>query len=78
MEDQAAISTLIANGVDLVTTAAELGYATATTTANIYAHQIAKARATAADIHASVFATLDKMRETNTTWIVQIQVVDLL
>ncbi len=78
MEDQTAISTLIANGADLFTTAAELGHATATTTANIYAYQVARARAEAADIHAGVFATLDKMRETNTTWIVQIQVVDLL
>lgn len=35
---------MIANGVDIVTTANELGHANATTTANIYAHQIAMAR----------------------------------
>lgn len=56
-----AASTLIANGVDLVTTAAEMGHANATTTATIYAHEIALARANAADIRAGVFATLDKM-----------------
>ena len=56
-----AASTLIANGVDLVTTAAELGHANANTTAMIYAHQIALARATAADVRAGVFATLDKL-----------------
>lgn len=47
-----AASTMIANGVDLVTTAAELGHANANTTATIYAHQIAIARATAADVRA--------------------------
>ena len=47
-------STMIANGVDLVTTAAELGHAN--TTATIYAHQIAIARATAADVPGGVFA----------------------
>ena len=51
-----AASTTIANGVDLVTTAAELGHANANTTATIYAHQIAIARATAADVRAGVFA----------------------
>jgi len=51
-----AASTMIANGVDLVTTAAELGHANANTTAMIYAHQIAVARATAADVRAGVFA----------------------
>ena len=56
-----AASTLIANGVDLVTTAAEMGHANATTTAAIYAHEIALARANAADVRAGVFATLDKM-----------------
>ncbi len=61
MEGQAAISTLIANGADLVTTAAELGHANANTTAMIYAHQIALARAAAADVRAGVFATLDKL-----------------
>ena len=47
---------MIANGVDLVTTAAELGHADATTTAMIYAHQIARQRAKAADIRAGVFS----------------------
>lgn len=50
-----AASMMIANGVDLVTTAAELGHANATTTAMIYAHQIAVARATAADVRGGVF-----------------------
>ena len=49
-------STMIANGVDLVTTAAELGHANANTTATIYAHQIAIARATSADVRAGVIA----------------------
>lgn len=53
-----AASTMISNGVDIVTTAAELGHATATTTANIYAHQMAKARAEAGGVRAGVFATL--------------------
>ena len=51
-----AASTMIANGVDLVTTAAELGHANANTTAMIYAHQIAVARATASNVRAGVFA----------------------
>lgn len=51
-----AASMMIANGVDLVTTAAELGHANATTTATIYAHQIAIARATAAEIRGGVFS----------------------
>ena len=51
-----AASTMIANGVDLVTTAAELGHANATTTAMIYAHQIAIARARAADVRGGVFS----------------------
>lgn len=50
-----AASMMIASGVDLVTTAAELGHANATTTAKIYAHQIAVARATA-DVRAGVFS----------------------
>ncbi len=54
-----AASTLIFNIVDLVTTAAELGHANANTTAMIYAHQIALARATA-DVRADVFATIRK------------------
>ena len=53
-----AASTMISNGVDIVTTAAELGHATATTTANIYAHQMAKARAEAGGVRAGVFASL--------------------
>lgn len=51
-----AASTMIANGVDLVTTANELGHANATTTAMIYAHQIAIAQAKAANVRAGVFA----------------------
>lgn len=47
------------NGVDLVTTANELGHANATTTAMIYAHQIAIAKARAADVRAGVFAGRD-------------------
>ena len=49
-----AVSTMIAYGVDLVTTANELGHANASTTASIYAHQIAIAKA--ADVRAGVFA----------------------
>ena len=51
-----AVSTMIAYGVDLVTTANELGHANASTTASIYAHQIAIAKAKAADVRAGVFA----------------------
>ncbi len=40
-----AASTMIASGVDLVTTANELGHTNATITATIYAHQIAHAKA---------------------------------
>ena len=54
-----AASTMIANGVDLVTTANELGHANATTTAMICAHQIAIAKARAADVRAGVFAGRD-------------------
>ncbi len=42
-------STMIADGIDLVTAASELGHADATTTAKIYAHQIAEAKAKAAE-----------------------------
>lgn len=56
-----AVSTLIDNCVDLVTSDAEMGHANATTTAAIYAHEIALARANAEDIWAGVFATLDKL-----------------
>ncbi len=48
-------SMMIANGVDLVTTANELGHANATTTATIYAHQIAIAQAKAANVRAGIF-----------------------
>lgn len=41
-------------GVDIVTTANELGHASATTTANIYAHQIAMAKARAAGVRGGV------------------------
>ena len=50
-----AASTMIANGIDLVTTANELGHANATTTANIYAHQIATAKAKASEVRSGVF-----------------------
>ena len=50
-----AASTMIANGVDLVTTANELGHANATTTATIYAHQISAAKANAESVRAGVF-----------------------
>ena len=51
-----AASTMIASGVDLVTTASELGHSNATTTATIYAHQISEAKAKAEDARAGVFA----------------------
>jgi len=50
-----AASTMIANGVDIVTAANELGHASATTTATIYAHQIAEAKAKAENVRAGVF-----------------------
>ena len=53
-----AASMMIANGVDLVNAAAELGHATASTTLNIYAHQVARARAEASVIRAGAFAVL--------------------
>ena len=49
-------STMIADGIDLVTAASELGHADATTTAKIYAHQIAEAKAKAAEVRSNVFA----------------------
>ncbi len=49
-------STMIAEGIDLVTAASELGHADATTTAKIYAHQIAEAKAKAAEVRSNVFA----------------------
>lgn len=50
-----AASTMIASGVDLVTTANELGHSNATTTAAIYAHQISEAKAKANEARSSVF-----------------------
>lgn len=50
-----AASTMIAEGVDLVTTANELGHANATVTATIYAHQISTAKAKAGEVRSSVF-----------------------
>ncbi len=50
-----AASTMIANGIDIVTTANELGHASATTTATIYAHQIAEAKAKAENVRGSIF-----------------------
>ena len=58
-----AASLMIANGVDLVATAAELGHANVSTTTNIYAHQIAKSRVLAANIRGGVFAVQDKKDE---------------
>ena len=49
-------STMIADGIDLVTVTSELGHADATTTAKIYAHQIAEAKAKAAEVRSNVFA----------------------
>lgn len=50
-----AASTMIAEGVDLVTTANELGHANATVTATIYAHQISTAKAKAGEVRSAVF-----------------------
>lgn len=50
-----AASTMIANGIDIVTAANELGHASATTTATIYAHQIAEAKAKAENVRAGIF-----------------------
>lgn len=55
-----AASTMIASGVDLVTTANELGHANATITATIYAHQIAHAKAKAEEARSSVFSRLKR------------------
>ena len=51
-----AASMMISEGVDLVTTAHELGHANASTTATIYAHQIEEAQAKATEARASVFS----------------------
>ena len=50
-----AASLMIASGVDLVTAAGELGHASATTTANIYAHRIQEAREKAKNVRAGIF-----------------------
>ena len=50
-----AASLMIASGIDIVTAAGELGHADATTTAKIYAHQIATAKAKAANVRGNVF-----------------------
>ena len=55
-----AASTMIANGVDLVTAANDLGNSNATTTATIYAHVIAEAKAKAEDARSGVFARRSK------------------
>lgn len=59
-----AASTMIASGIDLVTTAHELGHANATTTATIYAHSIAVAQAKAAQARSGVF-DLIKSKDTH-------------
>ena len=46
-------------GVDIVITANEFGHANAMTTANIYAHQIAMAKARAAEVRGGVFSNRD-------------------
>lgn len=58
-----AASTMIANGIDLVTTANELGHTNATTTATIYAHQIATAKAKAGEVRSGVFRRKKKNSE---------------
>lgn len=50
-----AASNMIAAGVDLVTTAGELGHANASTTATIYAHRIQEANEKAFAARSSVF-----------------------
>ena len=49
-------SNMIADGIDLVTAANELGHADPTTTAKIYAHQIAAAKAKASKVRSNVFS----------------------
>lgn len=58
-----AASIMIADGVDLVTTANELGHADATTTTAIYAHQIAEAKAKAAEVRSGVFSHRRQVKE---------------
>lgn len=55
-----AASLMIANGVDIVTTANELGHANPNTTALIYAHQISIAKVNAANVRAGVFSARTK------------------
>lgn len=52
-----AASTMIMNGIDVVSAAAELGHKSPSTTANIYAHQFSIARAKAAAARGGVFST---------------------
>lgn len=58
-----AASIMIANGVDLVTAANELGHSDATTTAAIYAHEIEEAKAKAAEARSGVFVHRQRTRE---------------
>ena len=58
---------MIADGIDLVTAASELGHADATTTAMIYAHQIAEAKAKAAEVRSNVFARARQNRRAGIT-----------
>ena len=57
---------MIANGADLVTTANELGHSNATTTATIYAHQIAEAKAKAESARFGVFSHRRNKSDDNT------------
>lgn len=54
-------SLMIAEGVDIVTVAGMLGHANATTTAKIYAHQIKRAQAAAADTVGSILNGKQKL-----------------
>lgn len=58
-----AASIMIADGIDLVTAASELGHANASTTAAIYAHEISQAKAKAAETRAGVFSHRKQIRE---------------
>lgn len=55
-----AASIMIAEGIDIVTTAAELGHSSAITTANIYAHAINEQRRKAAKKRSSLFDHLEE------------------
>lgn len=48
-------STMIANNVDIVSVAGELGHASPVTTTKIYAHQIAEAKARASNVRMGIF-----------------------